>query len=175
MASVKVPQLVQELLAVKLRKVLEVQVVTTEHAMHFFDPSDLNVRLYRDEDEWTTWKTMKDPVLHIDLRRWADVFVLAPLDANTLGKIANGICDNLLTCVARAWDLKKPLLFCPAMNTYMWDHPLTVHHIQTLSEMGFLEVPVVKKTLACGDVGYGAMAEVPTIVAEIVNALLSLS
>ncbi len=53
---------------------------------------------------------MGDPVLHIELRRWADVLVLAPLSANTLAKVAHGLCDNLLTCVVRAWDFAKPLL-----------------------------------------------------------------
>ena len=53
---------------------------------------------------------MGDPVLHIELRRWADVLLLAPLSANTLAKAASGLCDNLLTCVVRAWDFDKPLL-----------------------------------------------------------------
>lgn len=49
-------------------------------------------------------------MLHIELRRWADVLLLAPLSANTLAKVSNGLCDNLLTCVVRAWDFAKPLL-----------------------------------------------------------------
>ena len=49
-------------------------------------------------------------MLHIELRRWADVIVIAPMSANTLAKAANGLCDNLLTCVVRAWDWQKPLL-----------------------------------------------------------------
>ncbi len=53
---------------------------------------------------------MGDPVLHIELRRWADVLLVAPLSANTLAKMANGLADNLLTCVVRAWDFSKPLL-----------------------------------------------------------------
>lgn len=48
--------------------------------------------------------------MHIELRNWADVLLIAPLSANTLAKIAGGLCDNLLTCVVRAWDFKKPLL-----------------------------------------------------------------
>lgn len=63
-----------------------------------------------DEDEWHAWKAIGDPVLHIDLRRWADLMVIAPLSANTLAKLAGGLCDNLLTCVVRAWDFDKPLL-----------------------------------------------------------------
>lgn len=64
----------------------------------------------QDEAEWREWRAVGDPVLHIELRRWADVLVLAPLSANTLAKVAHGLCDNLLTCVVRAWDFAKPLL-----------------------------------------------------------------
>lgn len=114
--------------------------------------------------EWSLWEGRSDPVLHIELRRWADVLVIAPLSANTLAKIAGGLCDNLLTCVVRAWDMSKPLLFCPAMNTHMYDHPLTVTHIATLKNIGYTEVPCISKRLVCGDVGNGAMASVDTIV-----------
>ncbi|XP_072051038.1 phosphopantothenoylcysteine decarboxylase-like isoform X3 [Amphiura filiformis] len=117
------------------------------------------------------WSKIQDPVLHIELRRWADILVIAPLDANTLAKIAGGLCDNLLTCIVRAWDLKRPLLFCPAMNTHMWEHPITAKHIETLLGYGYKEVKCVEKTLACGDKGYGAMAEVPTIVNAVLEAL----
>ncbi|XP_018019346.1 uncharacterized protein LOC108675828 [Hyalella azteca] len=126
-----------------------------------------------DEMEWRAWKGRGDPVLHIQLRRWADVFVIAPLSANTLAKLANGLCDNLLTSVARAWDPCKPLLFCPAMNTFMYEHPLTARHISTLKDFGYTEVPAISKRLMCGDEGSGAMAEVADVVAAIKLALVS--
>ncbi|XP_060230556.1 phosphopantothenoylcysteine decarboxylase isoform X2 [Meriones unguiculatus] len=130
---------------------LEVTVVTTERAKHFYNPQDVPVTLYSDADEWEMWKRRSDPVLHIDLRRWADLMLVAPLDANTLGKVASGICDNLLTCVIRAWDLSKPLLFCPAMNTAMWEHPLTARQVGQLKSFGYVEIPCVSKKLVCGD------------------------
>nr|XP_048724171.1 phosphopantothenoylcysteine decarboxylase isoform X3 [Caretta caretta] len=99
------------------------------------------------------WKGRTDPILHIDLRRWADLMLVAPLDANTLAKIANGICDNLLTCVIRAWDMTKPLLFCPAMNTAMWEHPITAQQVEQLKDFGYMEIPCVVKRLVCGDEG----------------------
>lgn len=74
-----------------------------------------------------------------------------------------GICDNLLLCIARAWDLKKPLLFCPAMNTRMYEHPLTREQINKLTSWGYHEIPCISKTLMCGDTGIGAMAEIETI------------
>ena len=73
----------------------------------------------------------------------------------------------MLTCVARAWDLKKPLVFCPAMNTHMYEHPLTAEHIGKLKSFGYYEIPCVIKTLMCGDTGAGAMADIQTIVKHI--------
>ncbi|ORE20528.1 flavo protein [Rhizopus microsporus] len=67
-----------------------------------------------------SWKKISDPILHIQLRDWADIMVIAPLDANTMGKIANGLCDNLLTCILRAWNVMKPVIACPAMNTSIY-------------------------------------------------------
>jgi len=161
-ATIKLPILVDKLTA----RGCEVRVVLTQRACHFVSLQEVSslARVYTDEDEWSTWKERGDPVLHIELGRWADVFVIAPLDANTLAKMANGLCDNLVTCVARAWDTGKPLYFCPAMNTRMWHHPVTANQVSLLCSWGYLEVPCVSKTLMCGDTGAGAMAEVDTIV-----------
>ncbi|XP_077173433.1 phosphopantothenoylcysteine decarboxylase [Paroedura picta] len=167
-AALKLPLLVTELLKIPG---VDVQVVTTERAKHFFNPQELPVTLYGDADEWQLWKGRTDPVLHIELRRWADLMLVAPLDANTLAKIANGICDNLLTCVVRAWDLSKPLLFCPAMNTAMWGHPITAQQVELLKSFGYAEIPCIAKKLVCGDEGLGAMAEVPTIAGEVKTIL----
>ena len=82
-----------------------------------------------------------------------------------------GICDNLLTCIVRAWDTQKPLLFCPAMNTSMWNHPITAQQIAILKSWGYIEIPCISKTLMCGDQGLGAMAEISSIVDK-VNELL---
>ncbi|KAJ8252269.1 hypothetical protein COCON_G00215810 [Conger conger] len=148
-AALKLPLLVSQLLELPG---VDVQVVATAHATHFYSPEEVPVRIYTDKDEWQ-WKSRSDPVLHIELRRWADLLVIAPLDANTLGKIANGICDNLLTCLVRAWDLTRPLVFCPAMNTAMWQHPITAKQVATLKEFGYIEVPCICKKLVCGDEG----------------------
>ncbi|KAL8613421.1 hypothetical protein ACOMHN_057141 [Nucella lapillus] len=167
-ASVKIPPLVDALTSLPCQP--EVQLVTTKNSRHFFDTGKVNCQIYRDEDEWE-WRSIGDPVLHIELKQWADVMVIAPLDANTLAKIANGICDNLLTCTVRAWDVQRPLLFAIAMNTYMWDHPLSAEHVEKLRGFGYTEIPCIVKKLACGDTGKGAMAEVPTIVSEVERVL----
>jgi len=153
----------------------EVRVIATQHSEHFLNCDKLDgdgVRVYRDADEWSAWKGRGDPVLHIELRKWADVILVAPLSANTLAKVSNGMCDNLLTCVLRAWDLKnKKVLFAPAMNTMMWDHPITQVQIGTLQSWGFVQIPPISKTLMCNDTGVGAMAEPPTLVNALVSEL----
>ncbi|CAB1116820.1 unnamed protein product [Ectocarpus sp. CCAP 1310/34] len=82
------------------------------------------------------------------------MLLVAPLSANTLSKLANGLCDNLVTCVARAWDFKskKSFVVAPAMNTHMWEHPMTNRHLSALTELGVAVVPPASKKLACGDV-----------------------
>src|ERR1017187_9442613 len=91
-----------------------VKIVATKSALYFFDaaviePTAEGLRnkdvVILDEDEWPNERYQRgDPVLHIELRRWADVLLIAPCDANTLAKLALGLTDNCLTCVYRAWD-----------------------------------------------------------------------
>lgn len=132
-----------------------------------------SLELLSDADEWQNWREIKDPVLHIELRRWADIFVIAPLDANTLAKIANGICDNLLTCIARCWDMNRPFVVYPAMNTLMWEHPVTAKHIDAISSFGIQVESPQSKLLACGDTGMGGMATVNHIVNTVVSLITS--
>lgn len=199
-AAVKTPDLVAALRAAGHA----VKVVATEPALYFFDPTVLDpTRVLRnpdvvvlDQDEWPgradgVRYRRGDPVMHIELRRWADLYLVAPLDANTLAKLATGLCDNCLTCVWRAWDPARPAVVAPAMNTYMWDHPLTRRHLRALAaDAGAAHVPghlddaatvaqinarskafrVVapqSKALACGDLGVGAMADVADLVAAV--------
>jgi phosphopantothenoylcysteine decarboxylase/phosphopantothenate--cysteine ligase len=107
---------------------------------------------------------------HIDLARWADVFVVAPATANVLAKLALGLADDLLTTVALA--TKAPMLIAPAMNTVMWEHPATQAHLQTLQQRGVGVIDPAAGTLACGEVGIGKLAPIPAIVAAIEAALV---
>ena len=75
----------------------EIKIVATSSAVNFVKCLDMNsIEIFTDSQEWKDWKRISDPILHIDLRNWADVIVVAPLSANTLAKMANGLCDNLL-------------------------------------------------------------------------------
>lgn len=126
------------------------------------------------EMDWSTWNSAGDPVLHIGLRDWADALLVAPLSANTLAKLAGGLCDNLLTCIARAWPIgTKPFVVAPDMDTAMWTHPITAVHLRTLQrpEFGVTVVQPVEKTLAGGEVGMGDMAS-PLSIAVVVSDLL---
>jgi phosphopantothenoylcysteine decarboxylase len=187
-----------------------VRVVATEPALYFFDPAEFGPPdpsaeapalpqgpLHRDRDEWPGDRYRRgDPVLHIELRKWAELFIIAPLDANTLAKLAQGFSDNCLTCVFRAWDFARPVVLAPAMNTLMWESPVTRRQLAqiladrgdgrapdgwTLAEAdavfarhapGIVLVPPLSKRLACGDIGAGAMAEVAAI-AEVVRGVLA--
>ncbi|KAG2418712.1 phosphopantothenoylcysteine decarboxylase [Aspergillus terreus] len=151
--------------------------------------------IYVDEDEWAEPWTRGSEILHIALRRWAHLLLIAPLSANSLAKIVHGFADNLLTSVVRAWDTtglidgKKDarIVVAPAMNTAMWVHPVTGQHIRVLDEEwgvkdeegtgGWFEVlRPIEKNLACGDVGGGAMMEWVDIVAVVERRLrLSMS
>ena len=153
--------------------------------------------IYVDRDEWKKPWVRGDPILHIELRRWADLMVIAPLSANSLAKLASGMSDNLVTSVARAWDTKgvidgmrpgltlrqnkKTIMVAPAMNTAMWQHPVTAQHLQKLGEEwsvdngGWIQMLApIEKGLACGDVGSGAMREWTEIVRKIETEFVGL-
>lgn len=192
-AAVRTPPLYQTLRAAGHA----VRVVATGPSLYFFDPAALTPDptdpaggpVFRDADEWPGDRYRRDdPVLHIEFRKWADVLVVAPLDANTLAKFALGLCDNFLTCVYRAWDFDRPVVLAPAMNTLMWQSPVTLGHLRRLLDdhggpgaaagastpddaaaafarhtPRLVLVPPQARRLACGDVGVGAMAEVVAI------------
>ena len=168
-ATIKVQIIIDELK--KQIPEVDIVLVPTERACHFLPPDLKNVKVYRDQDEWSSWQGRGDPVLHIELRKWADMCLIAPLDANTLAKISTGLADNLLTCVARAWDFRKPIFFAPAMNTFMFEHPVTEPQIQQLKKWGYIEIPCIEKVLMCNDKGKGAMAEPASIVEQILSVV----
>jgi len=153
-ASIKAPLIVSELLAYEKVKV---EVIATKTSLGFYDLQQIEIagsRVWLDEDEWTGTFEIGDPILHIELRRWADVVLIAPCSANTLSKIAHGLCDNLATSLLRALSPTTPTYVFPAMNTLMYEHPLTSEHIRIVQDIvGYDVVGPIGKGLACGDVG----------------------
>lgn len=106
---------------------------------------------------------------HIDLARWAELFVVAPATADALARLALGLADDLLTTVALATE--APLLVAPAMNTVMYLKPVTQQHMATLAARGASFVDPASGTLACGEVGIGKLASPAQLVAAIAAAL----
>ena len=137
----------------------EIKTIITDKAAAFVAPQALAVMsgnaCFTDTAEWGN----TEHVLHIELAKWCDVFLIAPLTANTLAKIAGGICDNLLTSAVRALG-RKPLVLAPAMNTQMWENAFTQKHLQQINQVYNLTlIDPVAKRLADGDKGMGGLAE----------------
>lgn len=133
-----------------------------------------HIKVWKDSDEWDVWQSRTDPVLHIELRRWADILVVAPMTANTLSKIALGLCDNLLTNVIRAWNPSSPILLAPSMVSQSYNSVITKRHLKFIKEeMPWITVfkPAEKIMGIHGDIGLGGMMDPHEIVNKIVKEL----
>lgn len=201
-ATIKLPNIAKALCQ---HEKVSVRIIITECAERFLvgqsseQPALESLRnidgvdgIYRDADEWTTPWTRGESILHIELRKWAHILLVAPLSANTMAKMTMGIADNLLLSVMRAWDttglvdvglkVRKPMIFvAPAMNTAMWKHPITEKQLVVLRDEwgwndsnpdGWVTVLYpIDKSLACGDVGTGGMMDWREIVHAIQDYL----
>ena len=145
-----------------------VKVVLTPSALNFVTKLTLqtlsNNEVYVENFEIEEYKPG-----HISLCDEADIFVIAPATANTISKIANGICDNLLLSTACAF--KKPFLLAPAMNTGMWENDFVQENIKKLKSKGFNILEPESGFLACGTNGTGRMVEVEDIFEKTVDIL----
>ncbi|WP_417238183.1 bifunctional phosphopantothenoylcysteine decarboxylase/phosphopantothenate--cysteine ligase CoaBC [Bizionia sp.] len=110
---------------------------------------------------------------HVELGLWADLLIIAPATANTLSKMAHGVCDNLL--LATYLSAKCPVYFAPAMDLDMYKHPSTLESFKALQNFGNIMIPATSGELASGLVGEGRMAEPDDIVAFLENDILSKS
>ena len=144
----------------------EVHVVMTQAATEFITPLTLQVLsrnpvLVSLEDEKQAWKPG-----HIDLADRADLFVVAPASANTIGNMANGLAPDPLTSIYLA--TKANILIAPAMNGKMWEHPATQRNVQILTDDGCLFIgPEEDGMLACGYTGKGRLQNVDSILKKI--------
>lgn len=147
-----------------------VEVIMTEHAVQFVQPLSFETlsgnRVISDLFD----RDFEFDVQHVSLAKKGDIFVIAPATANTIGKIANGIADDMLTTTFMA--SKAPKLICPAMNTNMYDNEQVEANIEQLKKKGCTILEPVIGRLACGDTGRGKMAEPIDIVRAIEEILM---
>ena len=137
-------------------------VMMTEEAKHFITPLTLQTlsghTVFTDlfllpTGEWNA--------VHIALARQAELIAIVPATANVIGKLANGICDDLLTCVVTAAE--APVLLAPAMNTQMYRHPAVQENLKKLRQFGYHIVEPEEGKLACGTEGIGHIAPIEKI------------
>ncbi len=135
-----------------------VDTVMTENACRLVGPKSFEA-VTNSAVFTSLWSTSEEyKISHIALVDWADIVVVAPATANIIGKIANGICDDLLsTTLCACWQ--KPILLAPAMNDNMWDNPAVRRNVKALKDMGFRLVGPEKGRLASGTEGIGRMSE----------------
>ena len=150
-AAYKTPQLVRLL----IKAGAEVQVILTASAADFVSPLALSTvskhPVFSDVHNGADWNN------HVALGRWADVMLIAPCSANTLAKLANGLCDNLVCAVYLS--AVCPVFIAPAMDEDMWAHPSTRGNLERVRSFGNRIVPVGHGELASGLIGEGRMAE----------------
>lgn len=134
-----------------------VKVIMTENACQFITPMTFETltaqKVYTD----TFDRNFEFKVDHIELGKWADVFLIAPATANIIGKLANGIADDMLTTTALA--MRCPILVSPAMNNAMFENKVVKHNIMKLRTYGMDIIMPASGHLACGDIGAGKMPE----------------
>lgn len=146
-----------------------VDVIMTKNATEFVAPLTFET-LTKNAVVCDTFKREDEfDVKHISLAKKADVFLIAPADANIIAKLANGIADDMLSTTLLA--TKAPIIVCPAMNTNMYEAPQTVENIKILRKRGVLIFEPVVGNLACGDTGKGKLAPVEDILRFAVSAI----
>lgn len=161
-AAYKIPILIRQL----KKKGAEVRVITTPAALSFVTPLVLSTvsknPVYTDfEKQNGEWAN------HVELALWADLMIIAPLTANTLGAMANGICNNLV--LATYFSAKCPVVVAPAMDLDMYLHPTTKRNLEIIKSFGNKIIPATKGELASGLSGEGRMEEPENIVKYIEN------
>jgi phosphopantothenoylcysteine decarboxylase/phosphopantothenate--cysteine ligase len=157
---------VYELIRLLTKERAVVKTVLTPSALKFVSPTIL-ATLTGNEPYWK-WN-YKNPLTHIELARWCDLFLIAPATVNTISKLALGLADNLLTATWTACS--KPKLIAPAANTVMLNYPPIKEHLEKIYSMGVLIIPPDSGLLACGELGEGKLADINLIMDYLIKAL----
>ncbi len=147
-----------------------VKVIMTDSAKQFIQPLSFQV-MSRNDVYFDTFDEKDSSVIaHIDLADWADLIIVAPATANVIGKLANGIGDDMVTTTLLA--ATAPIWVAPAMNVHMYDHPAVKRNIQQLHDDGIQFIEPSEGFLACGYVGKGRLEE-PEKIVELVSGFFS--
>ncbi|MEQ3652431.1 MAG: bifunctional phosphopantothenoylcysteine decarboxylase/phosphopantothenate--cysteine ligase CoaBC [Glaciecola sp.] len=157
-AAYKTPDLVRKLTAVGAN----VRVVMTDSAKEFVSPLALQAVSGNKISNSLLDEDAEAAMGHIELARWADVFLIAPATANVMAKLTHGLADDLLTTLALATP--APIIIAPAMNQQMWAAPATLENTEKLKARGLSFIGPASGEQACGDIGYGRMVEPEDIV-----------
>lgn len=148
----------------------KVHVIMTEHSQHLVDPeefakasgNEVQSSLFHREISYIGYIRKNKEIKHISIADMADLFMVCPATANIIGKIANGIADDLLTTTLMATE--APILICPAMNVKMWKNPIVRENVSKLMKMRYHFVRPEYGELACGYKGVGRLADLRAIV-----------
>ena len=157
---------VADLISLLREKGHSIVVVMTEEAKQFITP--LTLQTVSGNTVFSSLFSLPPKewnAVHIALARQANLVVIVPATANVIGKLANGICDDLLTCVVMATS--APVLLAPAMNTQMYHHPAVKENVKKLRHFGYTFVEPEVGKLACGTEGIGHIADIEKIAREI--------
>ncbi|MDB7101013.1 phosphopantothenoylcysteine decarboxylase [Enterococcus mundtii] len=145
----------------------QVDVIMTKSSNKFITPLTLQSLSKRAVHTDVMQENDPSVINHIELAKQADLFLIAPATANIIGKLANGLADDLLSTVAMALLPETPKLIAPAMNTNMYQHPINQRNLTTLKEIGYQEIEPRESLLACGDYGKGALADNQIIIDQV--------
>ena len=138
----------------------DVRVLMTSASLNFITP--LSLELASGKKPLAGLFSLEEPLAHVDLAAWAELFIVAPCTANTIGRLANGIADDLLSCFFLAWHGRT--LIAPAMNPGMYTHEAFRRNLEFLRSLGVIEITPETGALACGAEGVGRMAGIERII-----------
>src|SRR6266550_302241 len=158
-----------DLVRLLVKTSIKVQVIMTRSAMEFVTPLTFQTLSGNPVASETFNLTQESEIGHIHLADSADIFVIAPATANVIGKIANGIADDLLTTVIMA--TQAPVLIAPAMNVHMYDNPILQENLRKLRRVGYHIMEPAEGYLACGYEGKGRLPDAEKIAVEIERLL----
>ena len=143
----------------------DVHVIMTQNATKFITPMTFETLTNNKCIVDTFDRNFNFDVKHVSLAKRGDLFMVAPCTANVIGKVASGICDDMLTTTIMA--TKAPVLFAPAMNTGMWENPILQDNLKKLKHYGYQIIEPIVGRLACGDTGSGKMPSEETLLEHI--------